>query len=351
METDEKYMRRALQLAALGAGSVSPNPMVGAVIVAGGRIIGEGYHRQFGEAHAEVNAVRSVAEADEPLLKESTIYVTLEPCSHYGKTPPCSKLLIEKGIPRIVVGCLDPFEKVSGRGVRMLRDAGREVIVGVLEEECRKSNAHFMTAHSLHRPYVLLKWAETADGFIAGKDGSPVRISTPATSVLVHKLRSEYDAILVGAHTAVADNPSLTTRLWSGRSPLRIVYGRETSLPSNSKLLTDGLPTLVFTNARAAGNEGAVEYLSQHDFPTPDSLMAELYRRGITSLMVEGGHMMLEWFYNAGAYDALRIERNPRLQLNEGVPAPDIRAGIIQSPIFKGIREYSIDGNIIAIVK
>ena len=351
METDEKYMRRALQLAALGAGSVSPNPMVGAVIVARGRIIGEGFHRRFGEAHAEVNAVRSVAGEDEPLLKESTIYVTLEPCSHYGKTPPCSKLLIEKGIPRIVVGCLDPFVKVSGRGVRMLRDAGREVVVGVLEEECRKINAHFMTAHSLHRPYVLLKWAETADGFIARENGTPIQISTPTTAVLAHKLRSEYDAILVGAHTVATDNPSLTTRLWPGRSPLRIVYGRDTHLLADSKLLTDGLPTLVFTNTRAAGNEGNVEYLTQRDFPTPDALLAELYRRGITSLMVEGGRTMLEWFYKAGMHDAIRIERNPSLRITGGTPAPQLRDNIMQSPCFKDIKSYSIDGNLIYIVK
>ena len=216
---DEKYMRRALELARHGELDASPNPMVGAVIVApDGRIIGEGWHRRHGEGHAEVNAVASVA--DPSMLRDATMYVTLEPCSHYGKTPPCASLIIEKGIPRVVVGCLDPFEKVSGRGVNMLREAGVEVVTGCMEAECVALNRKFMTAHRLRRPYITLKWAESADGYIDG------HISTPVTSMLVHKLRATHDAILVGSGTVLADRPRLDTRYFVGRSPLRVILDR-----------------------------------------------------------------------------------------------------------------------------
>ena len=212
-------MRRALQLARLGAGHTSPNPMVGAVIVApDGNIIGEGWHHKCGEAHAEVNAVAIVSDFNR--LKDSTLYVTLEPCSHYGKTPPCANLIIERGIPRVVVGCLDPFVKVAGRGVKMLQDAGIEVVVGVLEHDCRELNHRFMTAHTTGRPWVQLKWAQTADGFIAlppDAGENPLHISTPVTMELMHQQRALCDAIVVGARTANIDDPSLTTRYWPGR--------------------------------------------------------------------------------------------------------------------------------------
>jgi riboflavin biosynthesis protein RibD len=226
--TDEKFMRRALQLASLGSGNVSPNPMVGAVIVCEGKIIGEGFHRLCGRAHAEVNAINSVK--DEALLKRSTIYVTLEPCSHWGKTPPCSKLIIEKGIPNVVIGTLDPFPEVSGRGVRMLENAGVTVKCGVLEKECKELNKFFFTSLLNHRPYVLLKWAQTADGYIdrhreAGDD-KPLIISNQFNSIAVHKLRSEVDAIMVGTTTAEKDNPSLTVRKWDGKNPLRVLIDR-----------------------------------------------------------------------------------------------------------------------------
>ena len=216
MNIDETYMSRALQLAKNGFGRVSPNPMVGAVVVADGRIIGEGFHRQWGHAHAEVNAIASVAEADRRLLRQSTIYVTLEPCSHYGKTPPCSKLIIDTGIPRVVVGCLDPFKEVSGRGIKMLREAGVDVTTGVLERQCQWINRKFMTAHTHHRPYVTLKWAESADRFV-DSDGSQEKavISSPTTMTLMHRERTGYDAIMVGANTVRRDNPSLLPRLWT----------------------------------------------------------------------------------------------------------------------------------------
>lgn len=233
METDEKYMRRALELARHGELDASPNPMVGAVIVdTSGRIIGEGWHSRCGEGHAEVNAVASVKDRD--LLKDATMYVTLEPCSHYGKTPPCADMIVENGIPRVVIGTLDPFAKVAGRGVAKLLDAGVEVMTGMLEKECRELNRKFMTAHSLQRPYITLKWAQSADGFIDG------HISTPLNSMLVHKLRATHDAILIGSGTALADNPTLTTRFYAGKSPVKVVLDRRKRLPADLRLFSDG---------------------------------------------------------------------------------------------------------------
>ena len=231
---EEKYMRRCIELAKNGLCNVAPNPMVGAVIVCDGRIIGEGYHIRCGEAHAEVNAIRSVK--DKSLLSRSTIYVSLEPCSHYGKTPPCADLIIEEKIPRIVIGCQDPFSQVAGRGIQKLRNAGREVTVGVLEKECKHLIRRFITFNTLHRPFITLKWAESADHFIDVErtDGNPVILSSPLTSMLVHKKRAEADAIMVGRRTALLDNPSLTVRHWVGRSPVRVVLDRTLKLPAGT---------------------------------------------------------------------------------------------------------------------
>lgn len=328
-------MRRALQLARLGAGRTSPNPMVGAVIVGpGGEIIGEGWHRKCGEAHAEVNAVASVA--DDSLLKDSTLYVTLEPCSHYGKTPPCANLIIERGIPRVVVGCLDPFVKVAGRGVKMLQEAGVEVIVGVLEQECRELNRRFMTAHTLGRPWVQLKWAQTADGYIAlppEAGENPLHMSTPVTMRLMHRQRALCDAIVVGANTARIDNPSLTTRYWTGRSPLRVILSRNLSIPDNLNLLTDGLPTIVYNGVK---NEtvGAVEYV-QMDTTSPQAWLEDLYRRKVTSVMVEGGTRVLQDMIEAGAWDEARIETSPR-RVGQGVVAPHITGHQIVHRVIDG---------------
>lgn len=329
-------MRRALQLARQGAGHTSPNPMVGAVIVGpDGMIIGEGWHRKCGEGHAEVNAVASVN--DPSLLKDSTIYVTLEPCSHYGKTPPCAKLIIERGIRRVVVGTLDPFVKVSGRGVAMLREAGVEVAVGVLEEECRMLNCRFMTAHTTGRPWVQLKWAQTADGFIAlppEAGENPLHMSTPVTMRLMHRQRALCDAIVVGAATARIDDPSLTTRYWPGKSPLRVVLSSQLSIPDNLKLLNDGMPTIIYNSVKSE-TRGAVEYVKMD---TSNSLMwlTDLYRRGITSVMVEGGTEVLQQMIDAKAWDEARIEVSPR-RVGQGTAAPAIMGS---AP-----KQYLIDGN------
>ena len=248
MTQDEKYIRRCIQLAQNGLCTTAPNPMVGAVIVYNDRIIGEGYHIRSGEGHAEVNAIRSVK--DESLLSKATIYVSLEPCSHYGKTPPCADLIISKRIPRVVIGCVDPFPLVAGRGIRKLQEAGISVTVGVLEQECKELIRRFTTYNLKKRPYITLKWAESADGFIdiIRQDGKPVILSTPLTALHAHKLRAENQAILVGRKTALLDNPSLSTRHWYGRHPLRLVIDKDLSLPSGLHLFDGSLPTVVFTS-------------------------------------------------------------------------------------------------------
>lgn len=286
MHFDTKYMERALQIARLGEGLVSPNPMVGAVIVsAGGIIIGEGYHHQYGGPHAEVCAINSVKETDRHLLSDSTIYVTLEPCSHYGKTPPCAKLIIDTGIPRVVVGSADPFPEVSGRGIRMIREAGVEVTEGVMRKECDELNVRFLTAHRLGRPWIQLKWAQSADGFMAGiKDGKPypVKFSTPVSSVWMHRRRSMVDAIMVGKNTLDIDKPRLDCRNWPGRPPRRVE--------------------------------------PRHDL---EKQMKELYKDGVTSLMVEGGPTLLQSFIDLGLYDDIRIETSQK-KLGTGLPAPNL---------------------------
>lgn len=331
MDFDKKYMLRALQLARQGGGHTSPNPMVGAVVVHDGVIIGEGFHRCCGQAHAEVNAIASVR--DQSLLPASTIYVTLEPCSHYGKTPPCAKLLIEKNIKRVVVGVLDPFEKVRGRGVAMLREAGIEVEVGVLESDCRDLNKSFFTAHTTGMPWVLLKWAQSTDGFLANEDGM-VRFSTPLTLSLMHRERAMVDAIVVGAGTVKIDNPSLSTRHWSGSSPLRVVLDRNMSIPSGCQLLNDGGKTLVY-NEKKDGLEENVEWVKL-DTREPQSWLRDLYLRGITSVMVEGGANVLQQLLDAGMWNEIRVEIAPE-SLGGGIKAPVVD--------LSAASRHEIDGN------
>ena len=295
MEVEEKYMARCIELARGGTGCTAPNPMVGAVIVYKGKIIGEGFHRKCGEAHAEVNAIASVC--NEALLRDSTIYVSLEPCSHYGKTPPCAELIIRKGIPRVVIGMLDPFPEVSGRGVRMLREAGIEVVTGVLEEEARALNPAFLMFQMHKRPYIYLKWAQSFDGYmdINREDVSvaPVLLSSAETLRRVHRLRSEVAAIMVGTHTALMDNPSLTVRHWAGSSPVRIVLDRILRLPENLHLLDGSVRTIVFTSL-AVESRPNVEYV-RIDFGQDvlSQVLNYLYEQNLNSLMIEGGSRLL----------------------------------------------------------
>ena len=300
LEQDRFYMRRCLQLAANGLLLARPNPMVGAVIVAeDGRIIGEGYHVRCGQGHAEVNAFASVKPGDERLLPSATMYVSLEPCSHYGRTPPCADLIIRKGVRRVVVGCIDPFAKVQGRGVQKLRDAGIEVAVGVLERECLELNKRFITFNSRHRPYVLLKWCRSADGFI-DDNFKPTMFSTPFTQMLSHKLRAEYDAILVGRVTAERDAPRLNVRHWSGPDPMRIVIDR--SRPFD--------PSVDFSQ------------------PVIPQLFTYLYDKGVQSLIVEGGAETHRRFLeNPEWWDEIREEVSPRT-VGDGTRAPQLPPGV-----------------------
>ena len=324
MTKDEKYIARCIQLAKNGLCNAAPNPMVGAVIVHRDAIIGEGYHVRCGEAHAEVNAIRSVK--DESLLKESTIYVSLEPCSHYGKTPPCADLIINKGIPRVVVGCMDPFSLVSGRGIQKMRDAGIDVTVGVLEKECRELIRRFVTFNTLHRPFITLKWAESADGFIDlhRSGGHPYIFSSPLSSMLVHKRRAEHSAILVGRRTALLDNPSLTTRHWYGKTPVRMVIDKGLTLPHHLSLFDGSTLTIVFTAQEETPVLPQVEYikLDFHQDILPQ-MVEVLYRRKLQSLMVEGGSILLQSFIDNGCWDEAYIERSDKL-LRDGVKAPSL---------------------------
>ena len=289
MTFSESIMSRCISLARLGAGNVSTNPMVGAVVVHNGKIIGEGYHRKCGGPHAEVNAINSVK--DPALLPESEIYVSLEPCAHFGKTPPCADLIIEKKIKKVYVGCLDPFSKVDGKGIQKLRAAGVEVVVGVLEKECQELNRRFFTSVNLKRPYVILKWAQSIDGFI-DKDYKPVRISNHLTEILNHKWRSEEDAILVGYNTAMRDNPSLTNRLWAGKNPLRVVLDRDGSLPKNLKIFDQSARTVV------------MDFDGEN---MPQKVLSALDEMKVQSVIIEGGASTHRKFIEAGLWDEARI--------------------------------------------
>lgn len=320
-------MQRCLQLAENGLGSTYPNPMVGSVIVHNDRIIGEGWHRKAGEPHAEVIAVRSVKNPE--LLKEATIYVSLEPCSHFGKTPPCSDLILEKGIPNVVVGTVDPFAAVAGRGIQKLREAGRTVVVGVLERECQWLNRRFFTFHNEHRPYIVLKWAQTADGFIAPlkkEAQKPVWISNAYARQKVHQWRSEEQAILVGTKTVVDDNPQLNTREWFGNAPVRIVLDREGKIDPSYRVLDGTQPTLVITEAKKSLLDNRVAYQNCiFDSSLPQQIARILYQKGLQSVIIEGGAKTLQLFIDAGLWDEARVFESAE-QWGQGIPAPRFEA-------------------------
>ncbi len=288
-------MRRAIQLARLAEGNARPNPMVGAVVAGpDGSIAGEGYHRLCGQGHAEVNALAQIPESTD--LSSYTIYVTLEPCAHYGQTPPCSRLILERGVGRVVVGTVDPFSKVGGRGIKMLRDGGVTVDIfdpeSPIASECRELNRRFFTAHTLQRPYVTLKWAQSADGYIDSRDNGPYRFSTELSGLMVHRLRSHHDAILVGSGTMLADHPRLTVRSWPhapGRQPLRVVLDRSRRVPEPE-------------------DEG---WLIERDYDGLPDMLHQLYHHGITSLLVEGGATVLRSFVASGLWDEARVEVAP----------------------------------------
>lgn len=298
-------MVRALQLARCGEGRVSPNPMVGAVIVHEGRIIGEGFHANYGGPHAEVNAINSVTKEDAALLTDSTIYVTLEPCAHFGKTPPCANLIVRTGIPRVVIGSLDPNPKVAGKGIEILRNAGIEVTTGILGTECDELNKRFLHYHKARKPWILLKWAQSYDGFMATIDSDgephPVKLSNAVSSIRVHKQRSLVDAITVGANTLKIDNPQLNVRLWGGNSPQKIDIIRHIE---------------------------------------PKEFIDDLAEKGITSIMVEGGPTLLKSFITARLYDEIRVEFSP-MKIKSGLEAPDLPNDVKIAEI-KSFRENTV---------
>jgi diaminohydroxyphosphoribosylaminopyrimidine deaminase/5-amino-6-(5-phosphoribosylamino)uracil reductase len=325
-------MHRCLQLAGLGKGSVAPNPMVGAVLVHDDAIIGEGYHKKYGEAHAEVNCISSVIEENKNLIGKSTLYVSLEPCVHYGKTPPCVDLIIKNKIPEVVIGCRDVFEQVAGKGIEKLKDAGVEVITGVLEKESVELNKRFFTFHQRQRPYVILKWAQSFDGKIAVSPKSilneRILISNEYTNRLVHKWRSEEAAIMVGTNTTLKDNPSLTTRLWEGRNPVRIVVDMNLRLPATLKIFDKKAKTVIFNKIKQ-DEEDAVIYHKLETANILQEIMKALYLMNIQSVIVEGGVKLLQSFIDEDLWDEARIITNEQMVIEEGIDAPDLKRSFL----------------------
>jgi diaminohydroxyphosphoribosylaminopyrimidine deaminase / 5-amino-6-(5-phosphoribosylamino)uracil reductase len=329
-------MQRCLQLAAMGAGAVAPNPMVGAVLVCNNRIIGEGYHEKYGEAHAEVNCINNVAEADKALIEKSTMFVSLEPCAHFGKTPPCADLIIKNKIPHVIIGCRDSFAAVDGRGIERLQAAGVRVILGILENECRELNKRFFTFHEKQRPYIILKWAQSSDGKIASLNSSEggtlehavserLLISNEFTNRLVHKWRAEEAAIMVGTNTALLDDPALTARLWPGNNPVRLVIDMDLKLPSSLKLFDGTVKTIVFNQLKQEIAEDLSFYKIDKDERFVPQILNALYKLQLQSVIIEGGTKLLQSFIDENAWNEARVINNEELTIDNGLSAPVLK--------------------------
>ncbi len=330
MNKEEQYMKRCLDLAAKGAGYASPNPMVGAVLVHRGRVIGEGWHERYGSAHAEVNCLQSVQESDQQYITSATLYVSLEPCAHYGKTPPCADLIIRHHIPHVVIGCRDPFSQVAGKGIQKLEEAGIRVTTGVLNTECRWLNRRFFVRQEMNRPYFILKWASSADGFLAPFNGRRVMLSGPLSLQHVHKMRSEEDAILVGFNTARLDDPRLNNRYGTGKQPVRIAYDPQMALPRSAALFQPGQSTIIFNN-QVEKTEGDIQWLKlDKERPAAPQIAERLAQLPFNSVIVEGGSKTLSAFIEAGIWDECLQYRTPHL-LGEGVPAPLLKGAVQHS--------------------
>ncbi len=351
MINHETYMQRCLDLALLGAGAVTPNPMVGAVLVHSNRIIGEGYHKQYGQAHAEVNCINSVVDSNINLISDATLYVSLEPCAHYGKTPPCADLLIKHKIPKVVVGCRDPFSKVNGKGIEKLKEAGVEVLVNVLENECKALNARFFTYHIKRRPYVVLKWAQSGNQKIGGTATKRIFISNEFSNRLVHKWRSEEAAILVGTNTALLDDPSLNNRLWSGANPIRLVVDLELKLPHTLNVFNRRQPTIIFNKVKdeRTDNFAYVKISGQENLVY--DIMQVCYAENIQSILVEGGAALLQTFMQSNVWDEARVIENTSLIIDEGLNAPTLTHTTLSHSeiIFTDIIRYYTNNNSVAI--
>lgn len=331
---DEKYMSRCIGLAQLGAGNVAPNPMVGAVLVFENRIIGEGYHQKFGKAHAEVNCINSVAEENKILIEKSTMYVSLEPCAHHGKTPPCSDLIIQKNIPKVVIGCQDVYKEVAGKGIQKLRNAGVEVVTGILEKECKELNKRFFTFHQKQRPYIILKWAQSVNANI-GSEKERIFITNEYTNRIVHKWRSEEAAILVGTNTALKDDPSLTTRLWKGNNPVRIVIDKELKLPVGLKIFNGESRTIIY-NCLKNSSEKNLQFIKLDDGFFLDQMLQSLYKNNIQSLLIEGGAKTLQSFIDPGLWDEARMVTNQKMIIEDGIPAPEMKNFLLKKGVENG---------------
>lgn len=327
----EFCIKRCIELAKKATGKTYPNPLVGAVIVHNGKIIGEGYHQKAGEPHAEINAINSVENPE--LLPESTIYVSLEPCAHFGKTPPCSLKLKEIGFKKVVIGSMDSHDKVNGKGKQILQDAGIEVISGILENECRELNKRFFTYHEKKRPYLILKWAESNDGFI-DKDFKPTKISNELASQFVHLIRSEEHAILAGTQTALNDNPSLTTRLIEGRNPVRILIDFELKVPRDFKIYNNEASTLVFNQEKDLEEEN-IKFIKISKENFLEELLQKLYENQIQSVLVEGGSRTLQTFIDAHLWDEAIIIKNENLNLENGTKAPKFEGNLVKEIEFR----------------
>jgi diaminohydroxyphosphoribosylaminopyrimidine deaminase/5-amino-6-(5-phosphoribosylamino)uracil reductase len=341
-DVDEKFMMRAIEIARLGMGNVSPNPMVGCVIVYHGVIIGEGYHCEYGKSHAEVNAINSIKTKE--LLKESSLYVTLEPCSHYGKTPPCADLILQHHIPNVVIGTVDPFAQVAGRGIERLQSGGCNVVNGCLEDQCLELNRRFFTFHQKKRPYIILKWAQTADGFIdidRTKEhyGQPTWITNDLSRIAVHKMRADESAILVGTNTARKDNPSLTVREWSGNPPLRLLIDRYLNLPADLALFDQSVPTIVYTSIDVSDRNNLVFKQILFDGNELEQILNDLHERGIQSLIVEGGQALLSSFIARNTWDEARVFIG-NCNFYHGIKAPAFDALMVESEEFDDSRMF-----------
>lgn len=316
-------MNRCLELAKSAAGIVAPNPMVGAILVHNNNIIGEGYHKKFGEEHAEVNCINNVKEEDKDLIKASTLYVSLEPCSHIGKTPPCADFIIEKKIKKVVIGCKDLNKEVDGKGIKKLQSAGINVTTDILEKECIEINKRFFTFQQQKRPYIILKWAESADGKI-GTEYERVLISNEYSNRLVHKWRSEEAAILIGTNTALVDDPSLTNRLWYGNNPVRLVIDINLRLPSHLRIFNKETKTIIFNKSKHEEDGNLIFYkLKEEDFLS--ELLKTLHNLQIQSILVEGGAKLLQSFIDKGFWDEVRIIRNEQLAISNGINSPELK--------------------------
>ena len=318
-------MHRCLELANLGAGQVAPNPMVGSILVHQERIIGEGYHQQYGQSHAEVNCINSVKENDKVLISQSTMYVSLEPCAHFGKTPPCSDLIIRHKIPKVVIGCRDPFKEVNGKGIEKLHKAGIEVQTGVLEDDCRLINKRFFTFHQQNRPYIILKWAQTSDNKMACNTGERLLISNELTNRLVHQWRSEEAALLIGTNTALLDNPLLNNRLWKGNSPVRLIIDMHLRLPVSLHIFDQQQKTIIFNSVKHEQEGNNLYYQIKEDENVIDQVINACYHLSIQSVLVEGGASLLQSFINENKWDEARIITNDIVSIGEGLSSPDLK--------------------------